>query len=146
MFTSLVCNDRNNAMENWRSDDWVKERSASTRFSPPPLLTAQIINSMPLSIDGGCHTSRRRPLPHKDPQPGSIFRLLQRCCSEVGRLKKVPATSLQSDSTSLFRRRAAVALQWASMQLFFTATCSWQSWHWGKVGCAWGAHWWRPPR
>lgn len=84
MFRRLVCNDRNNAMENWRKDDLMNERSSFSHFFPPRLITAQIINSMPLSIDGGCHTSRRRPLPHKDTQPRSVFRLLQRCRSEVG--------------------------------------------------------------
>lgn len=102
MITRLVCNDRNNAMENWRKDDLMNERSSFTVFFPRCLITAQIINSMPLSIDSRCHTLRRRPLPHKDTQPRSIFRLLQCCRSEVDRLSNVPANSPRSGSTSLF--------------------------------------------
>lgn len=123
MFRRLVCNDRNNAMENWRKDDLMNERSSFTDVFPPRLITAQIINSMPLSADGGCHTWRRRPLPPKDTQPGSISRLLRRRRSEVGRLKKVPAKSLRGDSTSLFRRRVA-ALQSALLQIHVPPTKS----------------------
>lgn len=127
MSTRLVRNDRNNAMENWRKDDLMNERSSFTHSFPRRLITAQIINSMPLSIDGGCHTSRRRPPPHEDAQPRSFFRLLQRCRSEVGGLEDVPAKSLRSDSSSRFKRHVAT-LQCASMQLFFRCTCSRQSW------------------
>lgn len=126
MITRLVCNDRNNAMENWRKDDLMNERSSFSVFFPRCLITAQIINSMPLSIDSRCHTLRRRPLPHKDTQPRSIFRLLQCCRSEADRLSNVPANSLRSGSASLFRQHV-VSLQPASMQLFFRSTCSWES-------------------
>lgn len=127
MNTRLVCNDRNNAMENWRKDDLMNERSSFTDFFPRCLITAQIINSMPLSIDSRCHTSRRRPLPHKDAQSRGIFRLLQCCRSEVDRLRSVPASSLRSGSTSLFKQHV-VSLQRACVQLCFGSTCSWQSW------------------
>lgn len=133
MITGLVCNDRNNAMENWRKDDLMNERSPFTVFFPRCLITAQIINSMPLSIDSRCHTLRRRPLPHKDTQPRSIFRLLQCCRSEVDRLSNVPANSHQSGPTSLFRQHV-LSLQRASMQLFSRSTCSWQSREWKHFG------------
>lgn len=127
MFTRLVWNDRNNAMENWRKGDLMNTRSSFTHFFPPRLITAHIINSMLLSIDRGCRTWRRRPLPHRDTQARSIFRLLQRCRSEVGGLKKAPAKTPPSGSTSLFKRHVA-ALRRAPTQLFFRSTCSWQSW------------------
>lgn len=144
MITRLVCNDRNNAMENWRKDDLMNERSSFTGFFPRCLITAQIINSMPLSIDSRCHTLRRRPLPHKDTQPRSIFRLLQRCRSEGDRLSNVPANSLRSGSTSLFRQH--VSLQCASMKLSFRTTCSWQSCEWKRFGGKLGVSGVRPDR
>lgn len=132
MFTRPVCNDRNNAMKNWRKDDLMNERSSFTDSFPRRLITAQIINSMPLSIDGRCHTSPRRPLPHKDPQPRSIFRLLQRCRSAVSRLKNVPAKTLRSDSTSLFD--SPVCFHAAFLQIHVLLAKLGFEMLWGKFG------------
>lgn len=151
MFTRLVCNDRNNAMENWRKDDLMNECCSFTDFFPPRLIAAQIINSMPLSIDGGCHTSRGRPLPHKDTQPGSIFRLLQRCRSQVGRLKSACQQSLSEAtrphfSSGMLRLSNVLPCSFSSDPRALDKVGIWNAL--GKVWCewrAWRARWQRRP-
>lgn len=143
MITRLVCNDRNNAMENWRKDDLMNERSSFTGFFPRCLITAQIINSMPLSIDSRCHTLRRRPLPHKDTQPRSIFRLLQLCRSEVDGLSNVPAKLSPERLNLIFQaaRFSPVCFHAALLQNHVLLTKLWVETLWGKVGCEWRALW-----
>lgn len=92
----LVGNDRNNAMEK------LEERWLNEWIIPySHLITAQVMNWMPVSIDGRCHTFQCPP-----PRHCSAFRLLQCCGSEVNRFRntlRLPKFCW-SDLTALFKR------------------------------------------